>query len=156
MKIALLSSLVTVFAGLVACGSAADPNVGQTSQGVSRATVSVDPLCPVGKKVCEVEKKDGKCGYDCVIDTALCVAPPKCEHIVCDPDGPQPRPGCAWDESTCAWECPVCDPDGPEPRPGCSWDEATCAWSCPVCDPAGSPPEPTCKWDPTACVWLCL
>jgi hypothetical protein len=149
---------------VVGCGSTGEP-VGQSSEAVSGSSGSgatgptTNPVCPPDEKICLFGDPDpshvGDCISKCVPDTYLCVAPPSCGHIVCDPNGPQPRPGCSWDETTCTWECPVCDPT-PEPRPGCSWNETTCVWDCPVCDPNGPPPEPGCQWDGTKCVWLCL
>jgi len=160
MKLTHICSLALAFAGLVACGGANEPTVGQSSEAVSGsssgpATVVVDPVCPPDEKICILEDKAGKCTSECVPDTYLCASPKACEPIVCDPLGRQPRLGCSWSTTACVWDCPICDPVGEPPRVGCSWSETTCAWECPVCDPPG-PPEGGCTWDEKACVWLCL
>jgi hypothetical protein len=159
MKISAVCSLALVVAGFVAgCGSAGEP-VGSSSEGVSStpAPVAVEPVCPKNEQLCKVGNlQTGECTLECVPDNVLCVAPPSCNHIVCDPLGKAPRPGCQWSEQVCEWECPVCDPDGPEPRPGCSWDINTCVWDCPVCDPDGPPPEGGCQWETKTCTWLCV
>ncbi len=110
-------------------------------------------FCPVGEKECKVRRQNGTCGEVCVIDTALCVDPGPC--AVCDPNGPQPRAGCNWSTTACAWECPVCDPVGTPPHAGCNWSTTACDWECPVCDPVGTPPRAGCTWSTTACEWEC-
>jgi hypothetical protein len=163
MKLVLVGSLFLALAGLVGCGSANDPSVGQSADPLSATSsataakppIAADPICPKNEKICRVEEKNGSCRDVCVKDTALCVAPKVCEPIVCDPSGPAPHAGCSWDEKKCVWDCPVCDPVGSPPRAGCSWDLTTCTWECPVCDPP-PPPETGCSWDEKACVWLCL
>ncbi|HEY8077148.1 MAG TPA: hypothetical protein VIF62_23640 [Labilithrix sp.] len=156
MRIIVVTGIVAAVAALtIACsGSSTDPvDDGQSAAQDLSATAK---KCPAGEKKCTVQKKDGSCGTVCVIDTALCIAPPVCSTPVCeDPNSPQPHPGCTWDAKACQWDCPVCDPLGGQPHAGCSWDTKTCQWDCPVCDPP-PPPKPGCSWDSTHCVWLCL
>jgi len=161
MRSVLLGSVALLLTWIVAgCSSAGSPSVGQTGQDLSGSAGGVPdaapppPVCPPGEHACRLEEPNGICAYRCVGLNVLCVAPPDCDPIVCDPPGPPPRPLCHWDFEACEWVCPICDPPAP-PRPGCTWDLQTCKWVCPVCDPP-PPPPPGCQWDPTHCVWLCL
>ena len=90
MKLVFASAIALVLSGLASgCSSAPNDAVGTSGEDLSAAaaasptaatsTVVRDPICPTGEKPCRVEEPDGKCGEVCVRDTALCVAPPKCE-----------------------------------------------------------------------------
>jgi hypothetical protein len=101
-----LAGFLTVL--FIGCGASDPTAVGQSSEALSSSDTLLKipttkgetppvPVCPKGEKICKLGGPAG-CRDVCVIDTALCVAPPECSYcnVLCvagDVCCPGPVPG---------------------------------------------------------------